>query len=126
MVNHLQDNNRILKERINEIRAAKIKLPLIKQFLEEKLKLKEFLTQIHFKVVQEGVKLAISLDQVAYTGLFLTGKALKWFKLYLTEVQANSITTTNQDVWYIFTSQNGFIERLIQIFKDPEAITTAE
>ena len=44
MVNHLQDNNRILKERINGIRAAKIKLPLIKQFLGEKLKLKGFLT----------------------------------------------------------------------------------
>jgi len=62
MVNHLQDNNRILKERINGIRAAKIKLPLIKRFLEEKLKLKGFLTQMHFKVIQEGAKLAISLD----------------------------------------------------------------
>jgi len=51
MVNYLQNNNRILKERINSIRAAKIKLPLIKQFLGEKLKLKGFLTQIHFKVV---------------------------------------------------------------------------
>jgi len=77
MVNHLQDNNRILKERINGIKAAKIKLPLIKQFLGEKLKLKGFLTQIHFKVVQEGAKLAILLDQVAYAGLFLTGRALK-------------------------------------------------
>ena len=62
IVNHLQDNNRILKERINGIRVAKIKLPSIKQFLGEKLKLKGFLTQMHFKVVQEGVKLAISLD----------------------------------------------------------------
>ena len=43
MVNYLQDNNRILKERINGIRVVKIKLPLIKQFLKEKLKLKEFL-----------------------------------------------------------------------------------
>jgi len=62
MVNHLQDNNRILKERINRIRVVKIKLPLIKRFLGEKLKLKEFLTQMHFKVMQEGVKLAILLD----------------------------------------------------------------
>jgi len=51
MVNHLQNNNRILKERINGIRAAKIKLPLIKQFLGEKLKLKGFLIQMYFKVV---------------------------------------------------------------------------
>jgi len=44
MVNYLQDNNRILKERINRIGAVKIKLPLIKRFLGEKLKLKGFLT----------------------------------------------------------------------------------
>jgi len=44
MVNYLQDNNRILKERINRIKAVKIKLPLIKRFLGERLKLKGFLT----------------------------------------------------------------------------------
>jgi hypothetical protein len=38
------------------------------------------------------------MDRVAYTGLFLTGKALKWFKSYLTEVQNNGITTTNKDI----------------------------
>ena len=32
---------------------------------------------MHFKVVQEGVKLVTLLDQVAYIGLFLTGRALK-------------------------------------------------
>ena len=62
IINHLQDNRRILKERINGIRAVKIKLPLIKQFLGEKSKLKGFLTQIYFKVVQEGAKLATLLD----------------------------------------------------------------
>jgi len=86
MVNYLQDNNRILKERINGIKVAKIKLPLIKQFLGEKLKLKGFLIQMHFKVVQKGAKLVILLDQVAYAGLFLTGRVLKWFKPYLTEI----------------------------------------
>jgi len=62
MVNCLLDNNRILKERINGIGAAKVKLPLIKRFLGEKLKLKGFLTQMHFKVMQEGVKLATPMD----------------------------------------------------------------
>ena len=38
------NNNRILKEKLNSIRAAKIKLLFIKQFLGEKLKLKGFLT----------------------------------------------------------------------------------
>jgi len=41
---------------------------------------------MHFKVMQEGVKLAIPIDQVAYAGLFLTGRALKWFKPYLTKI----------------------------------------
>jgi len=51
MVDCLSDNNRILEECINGIRAVKVKLPLIKQFLGEKLKLKGFLTQMHFKVM---------------------------------------------------------------------------
>jgi len=43
MVNRLTDNNQILKDRINGIGEAKVKLPLIKRFLGEKLKLKGFL-----------------------------------------------------------------------------------
>jgi len=43
MVNRLLDNNRILKERINGIGVVKVKLPLIEQFLGERLKLKGFL-----------------------------------------------------------------------------------
>jgi len=62
MVNCLLDNNRILKERINGIGVVKVKLPLIKQFLGERLKLKGFLTQMHFKVMQEGVKLVIAIN----------------------------------------------------------------
>jgi len=58
----LTDNYRILKERINGTGAAKVKLPLIKRFLGERLKLKGFLTQMHFKVIQEGVKLGTSID----------------------------------------------------------------
>jgi len=51
MVDRLQDNSRLLKERINEIGVVKVKLPLIKRFLGEKLKLKGFLTQMYFKVI---------------------------------------------------------------------------
>jgi len=36
------------------------------------------------------------------------------------------MTTTNQDIQYIFASWNGFVEQLTQIFRDPEATTTAE
>jgi len=41
---------------------------------------------MHFKVAQEGVKLAIPMDRIAYVGLFLLGRALKWFKSYLIEI----------------------------------------
>ena len=64
----------------------KIKLPSVKRFIGEKLKLKGFLTQISFKVTQEGAKLAIPIDKVVYAGLFLLGRALEWFKPYLTEI----------------------------------------
>ena len=47
-------------------------MPLIKQFSREKAKLKGFLTQIKLKIRYKGQKLPIVIDQVAYTGLFLT------------------------------------------------------
>ena len=81
---------------------------------------------MHFKVIQKGAKLATPTDQVAYAGLFLIGRALEWFKPYLTEIQVNGVTTTNLDIRYVFTSWNGFIERLTQIFRDPKATITAE
>ena len=39
---------------------------------------------------------------MAYTKLFLSEKALKWFKPYLTKIQENGLTTTNLKVRYIF------------------------
>jgi len=41
---------------------------------------------MHFKVMQEGAKLATPINQVAYVGLFLLGRALEWFKSYLIEI----------------------------------------
>ena len=41
---------------------------------------------MYFKVMQEGVKLAMATDQVAYVGLFLTGRVLEWFKSYLAKI----------------------------------------
>jgi len=43
MVNCLIDNNWILKDRIYNIRAVKVKLPLVKRYIGEKSKLKGFL-----------------------------------------------------------------------------------
>jgi len=36
--------------------------------------------------MQEGAKLVTPMDQVVYIELFLIGRALKWFKSYLTEI----------------------------------------
>ena len=77
-------------------------MPLIKQFLGEVYKLKGFLTQIKIKIINKGLGLLIVIKQVAYTGLFLTGRVLEWFKPYLTKIQLNGISTTNIKVQYMF------------------------
>ena len=43
IVNYLQKNNQLLSKKINSIGIAKVKLPSIKRFLGERLKLKGFL-----------------------------------------------------------------------------------
>ena len=65
---------------------------------------------MHFKITQEEVKLPILMDQVVYIGLFLIGRALKQFKPYFTEIQLNSIMSTNLKVKYLFLSWGGFAE----------------
>ena len=75
---------------------------LVKRFLKEVYKLKEFLTQVKIKIVNKGAGLPIVIKQVAYAGLFLLKRALKWFKPYLTKIQKNGLTTTNLKVKYIF------------------------
>ena len=70
----------------------------VKYFLGKAYKLKRFLTQIKIKIINKGPKLPIVIKQVAYTGLFLIGKALKWFKPYFTKIQLNRIGTTNIEV----------------------------
>jgi len=37
------------------------------------------------KLRYKGPKIVTLADVVVYIGIFLIGKALKWFKLYLTE-----------------------------------------
>ena len=58
--------------------------------------------QIKIKITNKGLGLPMAIKQVAYTGLFLTGKVLEWFKPYLTKVQLNRLNTTNIEVWYMF------------------------
>ena len=51
IVNQIIDNNKLLKERVNKIEAAKIKLLSIKRFVGKRLKLKGFLIQMYFKII---------------------------------------------------------------------------
>ena len=75
----------------------------VKRFLGEAYKLKGFLTQIKIKVTNKGLGLPTVIKQVAYAGLFLTERVLKWFKLYFTEIQLNGISTINIKVRYMFS-----------------------
>ena len=71
---------------------------LVKHFLGEAYKLKRFFTQIKIKITNKGLGLPTAIKQVAYIGLFLTERVLKWFKPYLTEVQLNGLNTINIEV----------------------------
>ena len=58
----------------------------VKCFLGEAYKLRGFLTQIKIKITNEGPGLLTAIEQVAYIGLFISGRALEWFKPYFTKV----------------------------------------
>ena len=77
-------------------------MPLVKYFLGEAYKLKGFLMQIKIKITNKGLGLLTVIEQIAYAGLFLLGRVLKWFKPYLTKIQLNRISTTNIKVQYMF------------------------
>ena len=66
------------------------------------------------------------MDQIIYIRLFLTGRALKWFKPYFTEIQINRLFMTNQEVRYIFLSWEGFVNRPTQIYNNLEIVMTME
>ena len=63
---------------------------------------------------------------MAYAGLFLTGYILKWFKPYLMEYKANSLTTKNNKIKYMFLSWEGFCNRLTQIYGNFKVIIIAK
>ena len=59
---------------------------LVEYFLGEAYKLKGFFTQIKIKITNEGLGLLIIMEHVAYTGLFLLGRVLEWFKPYFIKI----------------------------------------
>ena len=60
--------------------------------------------QISLKLRYKGPNIAILVDIVAYTGMFLSGRALEWFKPYLMEYQTNKAIIIHLETKYIFTS----------------------
>ena len=68
---------------------------LVECFSGNIYKLKEFLTQIKIKIINKEPKLLIVIEQVAYIGLFLLKRVLKWVKPYFTEIQEKCISTIN-------------------------------
>ena len=52
-------------------------MPLVKYFLGEVYKLREFLIQIKIKITNRGLKLPMAIKQVAYTRLFLIERVLE-------------------------------------------------
>ena len=90
---------------------------LVKYFSGEVYKLRGFLIQIKIKISNKGLGLLIAIEQITYAGLFLIKRALEWFKPYFTKIQLNGLNTTTIEAWYIFLIQEGFANRLKQIFK---------
>ena len=54
------------------------------------------------KLRYKGHRIATPLDTIVYVGIYLIGRALKWFKPYLIEYQTNGAITTNLKTKYIF------------------------
>ena len=49
----------------------------VKYFLGEVYKLRGFLIQIKIKITNKGLGLPTAIEQIAYIGLFLIGRALE-------------------------------------------------
>ena len=77
-------------------------MPLVKYYLGEAYKLRGFLIQIKIKITNKGLGLPTVMEQMAYIGLFLIERVLKWFKPYLTKIQLNGISTINIEARYMF------------------------
>jgi len=73
----LIDNQAVMKEQLDTQRHQPVKMPAIKKFNRDQLKLKEFLTQIKIKINNKGLKLTTPFDKVIYAGMHLIGKPLK-------------------------------------------------
>ena len=51
---------------------------LIERFAGDKVKLKKIIIQIKIRIDNKGLRLPIFCKKIIYTGMYLTGKLLKW------------------------------------------------
>ena len=77
MITQLIENQAALKQQFNKHSYWLIKILSVKYYLGKAYKLKKFLTQIKIKIINKGLGLPTVIKQIAYTGLFLTGRILK-------------------------------------------------
>ena len=104
VISQIEGNIKALDKRLIEIGILKIKLLTVERYNGLYIGLKGYLTQILLKIKTEALKLASAGDAITYTGIFLIGRALEWFKPYLLEYQENKIITINLKIKYIFIS----------------------
>jgi len=62
IIKYINNNIQVLDNKVNEIGIAKVKLLSIKRFNSTRLKLKGFLLQIRFKIIQENIRIVIPMD----------------------------------------------------------------
>ena len=83
VISQIEGNTEALNKRLIEIGILKIKLLIVKWYDSSRIGLKGYLIQILLKIKTEALMLSLVGDIVVYTGMFLIGRALKWFKPYL-------------------------------------------
>ena len=108
IVDQINMGQAVFNKKLKDIGKAKVKLLEVKRFNRTRAELKGYLIQILLKLRYKGYRIAILPDAVIYTGMYLIGRSLKWFKSYLMEYQTNRLTTTNLETKYIFINQENF------------------
>ena len=73
----LMNNQAVIKEQLDAQRHQLVKMPVIKKFNGDQLKLKGFLTQIKIRINNKESKLTTPFNKIIYAGMHLIEKPLK-------------------------------------------------
>ena len=83
VIEQINEGQEAFNNRLKSIGTKKVKLLVVKWFNGTRIKFKGYFIEMLLKLRYKGPKIAILADTVIYAGIFLIGKVLKWFKLYL-------------------------------------------